>query len=296
MGATSPTGRLDMPVLEELSMGGVHFRESYVVPYPQAPLPPKLRYLTLTDYDSQNIPFSVFDFVTALITCKNLFRLHLKNLRLDISDTGTSSPRQPPWNYNFGFNLDFTDMSGDVIAELNRLLQYVLADSASYTCCSMPIRNTFPLWCVCDAFRVSFVDIASPMVLVNLLAGEASYREVLISRSDGLQSEVLHALTTPMATEHGGVDWPCPHLRELHINSCKQFSSKDLRDMLEARLKAHEETEFAMEDDGADFVLRSVTELYVHDCGELAPDDKEWFDKNVERVQWDDWRGGTEWP
>jgi len=267
-------------------MGGVPFHEAYAVPLRQSLMPPKLRFLTLTD--SHHAPVPLIDLLQALVACPNVGLVHFMNLQLDVSYTGPPLPRA----YYWGADVSFTGMSGDAIAEFNRLLDHPYLESLSYTRCSMPIHDasgTPSLGTVSESYDLTITGIADPAAMLYFLT---PCSEVWIHDSDGLQPAVLQALAQPTATERGEDVWLCPDLRELHIVGCKQFRSADLRAVLEARLEAHAATGFAGQDDDG-YALRSVKGLYVRDCGELALEDKEWYNKNVEAVQWDFWSGGT---
>ncbi|TFY59220.1 hypothetical protein EVJ58_g5911 [Rhodofomes roseus] len=287
----SPVGEFETPLLEELSIGGVHFREAYMEAFPRSSIPLQLRRLALTGYMSPQVPFPLVDLLKALLTCKDLCALYLENIQLDVSVANTPFPHSSAWKWHVEI-IDFIDISGDVIEEFHRLLRYPMSQLASYTRCSMPTREPSE---PTDrgSFAAGLAEIASPGALlyyVTLVGHDVL--EMTIKDSAGLQPEVLRALAKPTSPEGDDPYWLCPNLVELHITGCRQFRSADLRAALEARLIAHEATDFAIPDD-PDFVLRSVEALYVHDCGELAPDDKEWFDKNVEHVRWDDWEGGS---
>ncbi|TFY59223.1 hypothetical protein EVJ58_g5916 [Rhodofomes roseus] len=145
---------------------------------------------------------------------------------------------------------------------------------------------------------VDFIDIASPTTLVHYLTHKGTSAHVVtIKHCSSLQAEVLHALAKPTTLDLQGEElgWSsllCPHLTVLRIIGCEQFRSADLRAVLEARLNIWEATDLTTED-FVDFVSRPVEKLCVRDCGELALDDKEWFDMNLEHVSWDAWEGGS---
>lgn len=102
----------------KISLGGVHFHEAYVEPLRRSLIPPKLRFLTLTDW--HHIPGPLTDLLQALVACPSVGLVYFMNLQLDVSHTG------PPLScaYYWGANVSFTGMSGDAIAEFNRLLDY----------------------------------------------------------------------------------------------------------------------------------------------------------------------------
>ncbi|TFY54130.1 hypothetical protein EVJ58_g9040 [Rhodofomes roseus] len=277
----------DTPALVELSMGGVHFREAYVAPVPRPLLPPELRYITITDYASDQVPFPVVDLLETLTDpddCQRLYnrRVNLTNLQLDIYPDA-----DPPRLNDRGTDWYFTDMSGDVIAHYSSLLHHPFVETLSYTRCTLPTYDTPS---VCESYYLTLEGIPDSATLGYYIAGS----QVSIHDCDGFNSEFLHALAKPFSpgTYGGDESWLCPNLEMLSISGCKRLHSSELRAALEARRRRHEATGFAWLDEMG-YVLLSVTHLYVRHCGELAAEDRQWFDKNMEDVQWDDWHGGT---
>ncbi|KAH9924519.1 uncharacterized protein B0H18DRAFT_1011525 [Fomitopsis serialis] len=275
------------PVLEELSMGGVHFLEAYLDALLRSPILPMLTHLFLTGYASHHRPIPLIDLLQCLVLCQHIEVVRFTSLQLDASHTDRSLLQSHDW----GADAHFTDMSGDVIAEFHRLLYYPWGEVLSYTRCSMPSRSVSlvhdsPLG---QSYYLNLNEIEDPEALFHFLVPCA---EMSICDSDGLQPEVLRALAGPIYTDRGDDVWLCPDLSGLHVSGCRHVSSADLRAVLEARLEAHSATGFAGQDDDG-YVVRSVTDLSVRDCGKLAPEDKVWFDKNVESVHWDYWTGGT---
>ncbi|KAH9833415.1 uncharacterized protein C8Q71DRAFT_181680 [Rhodofomes roseus] len=192
--ALSPSGEFDTPKLEKLSMGGVHFRESYVVPFPQLPTPPQLHSVALTGYASPRVPFAPVDLMKALLPCHKLRSVHLENLQLDIGESDQSSLL---WLNEF-IDTHFGDMSGDVVEECERLLCYPSSEQASYIHCSMPTRAPPAVEFEHGASYVDFIDIASPTTLVHYLTHKGTSAHVVtIKHCSGLQAEVLHALAKP---------------------------------------------------------------------------------------------------
>ncbi|KAH9829709.1 uncharacterized protein C8Q71DRAFT_911760 [Rhodofomes roseus] len=265
-GAASPlVGAFHTPALDKLFMSGLHFRELFVKPFPQSPLPPALSELTVAEYDStRHPPFSLFDLLSCLVTGhRRLGSMVLANLDLDHSYSGPSIlSSHVSWYADVGF----FDMSGDVIAEYHRLLRSPWAESAYYT-----------LW-------------LSPLARLLIgVHGRTSSRHACLRQCDGLSPAVLLLLAVTILP---GDNWILPDLRGLTIEGCTGFQSPDLRLFLEHRRRAHAVTGFA-EDGDLEYVMSSVKYLHVQDCCELAPADKEWLDENLDEVHWDDWSGGT---
>lgn len=287
--APALTGDFHAPALTRLSMGGAHFRAAYATPYPHLPLPPRLSRLSITDYHSPHAPFPLPSLLAPLTSCTHLAQLQLASLEL------ASSPTAPPpaqaqrrWPANA---VAFVDMAGPAIAAFHRLLGYPHIDALAYTRCSAPPAAQ-P---VSPSFSVALAEIASPAAVLRLLSAAQNDRGAgsccLASLADcaGLTPAVLRALAEPRA-EDG--EWACPHVVELRLVGCTGFRSADLRAALEARYEAHAATGFAGEEED-EFVVAAVTALCVRGCGELALDDKVWFNDNMERVEWDEWRGGA---
>ncbi|TFY58953.1 hypothetical protein EVJ58_g6094 [Rhodofomes roseus] len=280
----------DTPALLQLSIGGVHFREAYVAPVPRPLFPPKLRWITITDYTSDQVPFPAVALLETLTVpdgcprrCTGNLRANLTNLQLD-----SYSDADPP-RLN-GQNIDwyFTDMSGDVIAHLSSHLDYPSVETLSYTRCTTSTYNHPTL---CNSYYLTLEGIPDSATLRYYMFGNF----ISIRDCDGFNSEVLRALARPVSGPYSNAEsWVCPEMDALSISGCKRFHSSELRAALEARRRRHEETGFAeVEDFYRGYMLLSVTHLYVRDCGELAAEDREWFDNNVEEVHWDDWYGGT---
>lgn len=82
-------------------------------------------------------------------------------------------------------------------------------------------------------------------------------------------------------------------VKSLSIMRAPLVGSADVRAVLEARLARHAASGFA-ENTDPQYVVASVEELYVWECGELAPEDQEWFDTNVASVTLGRWVGGHE--
>ncbi|TFY60197.1 hypothetical protein EVJ58_g5305 [Rhodofomes roseus] len=289
------TGEFYTPVMEQLSIGGVAFNNSYKRFLPLFAMPPKIIILSITDYDSRNAVFSLADLLTCFRSCPDLSRLQLNNLHLDCSYGGppiyTSKP--PFWQGN----INFIDMDGAVIAEYGRLLGYPVVDYTSYTRCTAPSPAGAAL---VEAHHITMVEIDTPAALIHFFAADPQdlhCGDAWFTNCDGLTADVLRKLAQPIPAqsevEVDDDDWLCPILQGLTIEGCKNFRSSDLRAMLEARRVCHEATGFALNGD-QEFVVSSVSYLEVRGCCELEPGDKEWLHANVSTVVWDGWVGGTE--
>ncbi|KAH9916032.1 uncharacterized protein B0H18DRAFT_1039357 [Fomitopsis serialis] len=291
----------ETPVLRNLFMGGVHFRESYVRPFPRLAMPPKLSSVAITDYNSHNVAFPLVDLLACLVGCTHLSSLELDSVCLDCSYTGphiiTAEMRLPRWSAN----VKFIDISGDVITEYSRLLDYPVVDSVSYRRCTtaVPLGATLT-----DGYNVGMFEIHSPTVLFSLLAAapeDFSFCETQFEDCDGLTTDVLRKLAEPMHDPDAEAEWVlqgtwlCPNMKSIHVLACTQFRSADMRALLEARRRVHAATGFA-DADSPGFLVSSVDQLYVRGCCELAPEDEVWLDVNVPRVHWDDWKGGYDRP
>ncbi|KAH9925214.1 uncharacterized protein B0H18DRAFT_380973 [Fomitopsis serialis] len=211
--APSLVGEFHAPKLLWLYMGGFPFREVYVKPFPRLPLPPRLDGVYLLEYDSHHPPFPLVDLLSCLASCNGLYKVQLANLKLDCSYTG------PPilestmtWDV-----IDFIDMTGNIISEYNRLLDYSYAEMASYTRCSMDTPAQLG-----DSYVISMEGIVNAMTLFSLLAGaqgQDSCRRAWFISCDGLCSEIIRALAMPIPTPLGEF-WVCRYLKGLTIVGC----------------------------------------------------------------------------
>ncbi|KAH9833388.1 uncharacterized protein C8Q71DRAFT_180763 [Rhodofomes roseus] len=281
--SSPPANLFDAPKLEQLSMGGVHFREAYVKRATHMPLPPKLTWLGVTGYNSCNAPFPVHELLACITTrMDRLWRVHLDGLQLDCS----THPPAPFDSRRWEANTRFIDIPGDVIAEYHRLLQYTLTDVAHYTRCSLPDSPFVVSTPLADACQTYVYGIADPDALMYYLSAgmkldNACYSLAIVN-CDGLCADVLHKLAKPVSEDA----WLCRDVQQLKIAGCTEFSSTDLRAILEARQKANAAYAAA---------VMTITEIYVLNCGELVPEDREWFNENVSIVHWDDWEGGFDY-
>lgn len=279
------------PTLQMLSMPCSYFRDSYVEPFPQTPMPPLLAQVALSKYGPQHPPFALVDLLRCLISCKILSVLALDELNLDCSYTGPPIFRLGLENILTDGSLHFADMSGRVIHELDRLLDYPYVDSRNITrCVSTPDHNIFG-----GSYSISLEDIADPASLFSFLAaiqGRLSCNAATIRGCDGLQDSVLRMLSKPISGADPGL-WFCQRLEELRLKDCRRFTSAELRNFVKVRRDMHTASGFAEEHEPG-FTVTSVTALHVEDCCELEEGDKEWFDANVDYVCWDGWHGEHE--
>ncbi|TFY58686.1 hypothetical protein EVJ58_g6271 [Rhodofomes roseus] len=272
------------PRLDVLIMSGLHFRESYVKPFPRHAMPTWLNEVKILGYGAHHPAFPVVDLLRCLVSCEVLDDVELADLALDLSYTGP--PVLPPAS-SWTPCVCLVGLPGNIIAEYHRLLDYPFAETISYTRCTMerPAR-------LCEWHSLDLNEINSPPSLLSfLLLGQNRFsgNEVSFTDCDGLVPAVLSFIARPLL---GGALWPCATVTRLTIDRCERFRSSHLREVLEARRSAHAATGYAEQDDPG-FVVNPITELYVSDCCELDPGDKEWFDANVYWVCWDNWWGGT---
>lgn len=259
------------PKLRELAISGLHFRESYVQPLPYLPLPPAVRDLSISKYDARLPPFPMFDLLTCLAKFPSLRRLDLTDLHLDCAYAGPSVYDLDPARSRLDWYADvhFTDMHGDAIREFQRLLNYPYVERVSYTRCSLPEPCR-----VGRSYYLEMDDIADPTSVLIMLAGNPDVRTATLRNCDGLRPDVLRMLSWGQ----GNIQF-CPHLKNLYIQGCGQFSGSDLRFFLEARLRIHALTNF-VEDGDEGYVMSSVRELAVWDRGEFSQEDHQWLLEN----------------
>ena len=269
----------ETPALKRLSMGGLHFRESYVKLYPLTPLPPDLAELTLREYDIPLPSFPLVDLLRCLVPCTKLEQLTLANMQLTINYNGP--PLLDPqaatlWNAH----VHFFDMGGFLIASLSRLLSRPFFECISYTRCFIPqmLLPSMP-----GGEFVYMEGLTSWMDVLQIVAGQSnllSASHLHVTKCDGFGQGVLDVLGTPFLSvaTMGGL-WACARLKSLVLEDCKAFSSADVRRLVQTRREAHAATGFA-EVQQPDFEVTSITRLEVRGCCPLADEDDEWFERN----------------
>ena len=269
----------ETPALKRLSMGGLHFRESYVELFPLTPLPPDLAELTLREYDTPLPSFPLVDLLRCIVPCTKLEQLTLANMQLTTSYDGP--PLLDPqaatlWNAH----VHFFDMGGFVIASLSRLLSRPFFECISYTRCFFP---AMPLRSMPGGEFVYMEGLASWIDVVQIVAGQVdllSGSRLHVTDCDGFGQGVLDVLGTPFLSvaTMGGL-WAYAQLKSLVLEDCKAFSSADVRRLVQTRREAHASTGFA-EVQQPDFEVTSITRLEVRGCCPLADEDDEWFERN----------------
>ncbi|KZT67122.1 hypothetical protein DAEQUDRAFT_412644 [Daedalea quercina L-15889] len=278
-------GEFHTPLLENLSIGGLQFRESYVDPPASTSMLPRLRHLKVTNYDdSEHPPFPLVDLLRFLVNCDfdDLHSLDLANLHLACSYKG------PPIREGrdiWCHEVSFTDMGGDVIVEYNRLLGYPFAEVVKYSRCSLKDLSELG-----ESDIIRMEDIDEPQSVMCFLSDsrwESPCTTLAFTACCGLTPEVLSMLGQPMPDGA----WFCPYLTSLVIALCGGCTSADLRKLVRARFEVHAATGFPHPGD-PEFVVTSIVALEVLMSYELAPEDKEWFDTNLAYVRWDNWEGG----
>ena len=297
------TGLFDTPALKRLSMGGVHFRDAYVKPGWKPMLLPFLTFLAIDDYRSCNGPFPFIDLLTCLTGISHGYMLKLENLQLDCSYTGpplphthrvTSEDWEPP--------IKFVGMDAEALVHYYLLLEWTWSTDISYVLCKTPIPPGARL---APAMDIHISDTHDPDVLLSILRA-TSCRDcdcgdgLWLRRCDCLRA-VFPELARPIitspdvATDPFAPSWLFPDLTYLLIQDCTQFSSADLRALVQARAAAGGIAELEHQN-GQELAIEvgvaSLLMLRVKNCCELAPEDKEWFDANLKVVSWDGWTGG----
>ncbi|KAH9924552.1 uncharacterized protein B0H18DRAFT_1011687 [Fomitopsis serialis] len=287
------------PKLRDLSICGVHFRHAYVQNYEQSPMPPELLSLTITSYDERNVPFPLHELLACLVRTHNLREVELDGLSLDCysDDSEGLLSTVLPDGFRWRTPMSFVNMSADVIAEFGSLLDGPTLGYLCYTRCTLPTRPPSPPE-LPEAFSVTLTDIASPGALLYYLTTGLDTSSVAccqaeIVRCDGLLPAVLRRLAVPMRTRADGTaEWLCAEVEHFIITECTKFRSTDLRAFVEARWHAASAAAHALDWDTEHPGIVAVSNLYVRDCGELAPEDREWLNEHVSIVCWDGWRGG----
>ncbi|EPS99284.1 hypothetical protein FOMPIDRAFT_1017189 [Fomitopsis schrenkii] len=291
-----PTGRLEAPLLTVLSMGGVHFRDAYVMPRWEPLFLSSLTELTVADYQSCNGPFPFIDLLTCLTgIAKGGLVLKLENLQLDCSYTGPQLPyRHPVTRTTWESWVHFIGMDVEALVHYPRLLDWVYSD-ITYVRCATPLSPGARL---ATAAGVHFSDIHDPAVLLSLLKAvsdpDSDSYSLSFTRCSCLR-EIFRELgkppaVTPDTTDVHARSWMFSGLGALMVEDCSQISSADFRALIEARAMADEAADIKHaagldllpEDD-----VTSLLTLTVRNCGQLAPYDRVWFLAHLDGFWWE---------
>lgn len=288
---------LHTPALQSLTMTGAHFRASYVAPLSQ--LPPTLDEVILIDYSMHLSPFPFSDLLRCLLTTP-LERLVLVNLHLK-HPPDDALPESP----YLASSVEFVDMDGDIVSKYDRLNAYV--EDMSIKRCARPTidlmalpddpyRNCLKLEDLPDAEALLY-HLAFALGPVLWLANFAWLtRDILLALNPPLDGEDMdpaaEELYWALGLDPASKMWMCRAVGHLRLEGLPLLGSAGVRAFLEPRHVCHASVDFVDQWD-ADHIVMSVQELSVRGCGALRQEDKEWFDKNVERVVWDNWRGGN---
>ncbi|EPS95798.1 hypothetical protein FOMPIDRAFT_114204 [Fomitopsis schrenkii] len=243
--ASPPANDLDTPVLQQLSIKGVHFWESFLR---RPSLMTELLSITITDYGMHNFAFPVIE-LAAWTNYRNLWKITFDNLHLDYTTYDGLQLRDC-----FGDpDIHFINMSGNVIAEYAWLLDYPCVNSMTFTACTAP-TGFHAKSGLLRARRLSlghFTDEDALRAYLTYDVDAPLYTSLYITDCTALTPPLLRELAGPALpeTDDCRAIWPCPAVTYLHIVGCLQVRSADLRAVLEARYEAHAAVNFVDQGD-----------------------------------------------
>ena len=115
---------------------------------------------------------------------------------------------------------------------------------------------------------------------LSRVRGLVACKHLWLTHYAGLSPAVLRALARPLDGADGaeGRDietWMCPNVASLRILGAPLVGSADVRAVLEVPL-AHRAASGVAHNIYPGYVVSSVEDLYVRDCGPLAPEDRQW--------------------
>ncbi|KAL6299302.1 hypothetical protein BKA93DRAFT_606158 [Sparassis latifolia] len=268
--------RFNAPALTELRMDGLTFRRAFL--FSPASIS-HVQELSITRYArGHRLLFTFRNLIDCLCALPNLTWLDLVDLDI-LPEVGTGpilglSRCRPRY-------CKFELLSSAITRLLSLCLQNAIYD-LSLTQCTIPHR--IDLSSVGD-LRLQNID--HDQDLEPLLLNWDSVH-LCVHSCPGFGASLLSA----MAYEIDGHDnWLCPRLTILELLDCTNFTSADMRAMVQARHKAHAESGFA-DDFDDEFTVTSLTHLTVVGDMELWLADREWLDQNVDYVSWNGWCGG----
>ncbi|EED82357.1 predicted protein, partial [Postia placenta Mad-698-R] len=191
--------------------------------------------------------------------------------------------------------VDFRHMSGDVLENLNALLDWPVLEAVVYNDCSIPRPA--------ELFRASRYGAIKCMqteqdVLNVLRDWDDEDCTRLHFTNSAFTENIINALSEPQPDGN----WMCPYLTDLVLSGfCQGFSNCEPAQvafirMVKIRHAMHANIESA-DSEHADFAVSSLQEIKVNIQGigqEVSTEALEWLDANVPFVTWGDWSGGTQ--
>ncbi|GBE77341.1 hypothetical protein SCP_0102140 [Sparassis crispa] len=237
----------------------------------------RLSRLTISGYRGASGIGTVHQFVQCLCAL-----LHLRHLKLvDVAFRNGDEPA------GFGVlqkglnTLELEDVSAETLRGLFSLFLSTV-EHITFTGCMIPDEMDRLPPCGLQIAHLSAEQDLAPVL--RRWSGE----DLTVIDCPSFNTALLAELAQPDAVGN----WMCPRLMNITVSGCAQFTSGDLRRMVDPRCAVRERTGFP--DPGDDeFIVSSIDMLKTSDCGALEPEDREWFDKNICTVEWNSWSGGT---
>ncbi|PCH44382.1 hypothetical protein WOLCODRAFT_165095 [Wolfiporia cocos MD-104 SS10] len=254
-------------------------------------LPNSVRYLMISGDGHGSLRLPVRPLAHCLQRLPDLTALRFVGVRIDIADARLPASAQ----LRCLRELEFEEMDWLLVCELCYQLRLdehePLHKLKLKGCTAARIFIGMFMW-LPPSSHLCIEDIDSSEVVDYILGAfcRPCSQSLEVVHCRGFDIDVLNSLFDIRGNNHS-LEWLCRFLERLTIKDCTEFSSSELMSTVDARRVAWERTD-SLKPSDEEFELSPIGTLLVSGCGELEPDDQEWFDENVAHVQWDGWIGG----
>ncbi|KAH9949933.1 hypothetical protein B0H21DRAFT_42960 [Amylocystis lapponica] len=259
--------------VKSLTIDGATFRDAFL----NAPSSlSELNRLTISGYrrtPRDMFTFTAWDLLRCVCRLRKVVELQLLDLNLDASqhDIHHEYFRLPMLEVLTLVGMDVEDLT-PLLCSVNGVITLERCTTAPSQICSQHLNL------IAQDEVESFLEAWMGCTHSNLS----------VERCAGFNDALLAQLAAPHADDGS---WTSPKIRTLYVEGCPDITSRALRQMVEARWTEHKKRNFVLSNRNFEAVI-SLARMSVKDCGEIAPEDKAWFDENLKHVVWDSWEGG----
>jgi hypothetical protein len=270
-------GPFKCPALQNLAIDGRTFRDMCTVGFWTTSMP-NLESISLISYSQHIYEATLYEVLKDLVLWPALDVLCLSFFQI-ILEPGYLC-RRSSFELNALNELVFEAIPFEVVVEFFRAT-------------ATPSLEILQLSCYADHpsdDEIDWIDLPSVQTLrlhqfdssfpLFLLLGAFSGTDLHISHTAKFEDNIIE----DMDHEVVGEGWLCHNLVTMTLTDCQHFSSRMLRRCIEVRQQA------SFESFGRDVRYRVVAlrQLEVHRCCDISPEDRSWFEENLECFIWDD--------